>query len=77
MLHKQPLQGFHRNPGGCPGRAVTERDFASIGEACLQCRPLLPVDNRDVVAGFCQLIGGGDADNARAKNDTFHAVPNN
>ena len=58
VAHEQPLQRLERNAGRRPGRGIAGRDLAGIGEAGLQRRPVLPVEDDDLVPGLGQVVGG-------------------
>ena len=68
MLHEQPFHRLQWNARRRPGRAVAEGYLAGIGEARFERWAFLPVDDRYLMAGFRQLIGGGDADDSGPKN---------
>ena len=74
VVHEQPLDRLHRNAGSGPGRAIAEGDFAGIGKARFQRRPLLPVDDRDLMARLGKLIRRCHADDTGTQNDDFHDV---
>ena len=72
VLHQQPLDRLDRHAGPGPWRGIAGRHLAGIGEAGLQRRLRLTVDDRHLVAGFGEVIGRGDADDAAAENQDFH-----
>ncbi len=49
-------------------------DLAAVGEAGLHRRSRLAVDDRDVMAGAGQIVGGRDADHAGAEDEDLHAL---
>ena len=73
IVAAQPLERLPRCGGRCPRRGMVGRDLAAVGEAGLQCRARLAVDDHDLRAGAGQEIGGGDADHARAQDHHRHA----
>ncbi len=75
MFHEQPLQRLLRDAGRGPRRGITRRHFAGIGETGLQSGAGLAVEDRDLMAGFRQIPGGGDADHTGAENNDLHSVP--
>ena len=74
VLHQQPLDRLDGNAGSGPGRGIARRHFAGIGKARLQRRRGLAVDHRHLVAGARKIVGRGDADDATAEDQDFHAL---
>jgi len=72
VVHRQPLDRLQRYAGARPRRRITRRDFARVGEARLERRLGLAVDDRDLMAGERQLPRRGDADDAGAENQDPH-----
>ena len=56
VAHQQPLDRFQRNARPGPGRGVARRDFAGIGEAGLQSRTGLAIDDRHLVTGLGEIV---------------------
>lgn len=75
VLTPEPVQDL----AGCarvgPGFRVADRNLAAIGEAGLQSRRGLAVDDSDGEAGLPQVPGAGDAGEAGAENDNVHDAP--
>ena len=59
VAHQQPFDRLHRHARTGPGRGIAGRDLAGIGEAGLQRRPGLAVDDGDLVAGLGEIMRGG------------------
>ena len=72
VLHQKPLDRLDRHAGAGPWRGIAGRHLAGIGKAGLQRRLRLTVDDRHLMAGFGEVIGRGDADDAAAENQDFH-----
>ena len=72
VTHEQPLDRLGRDAGRGPGRGVAGRDLARIGEAGLQRRAALAVDDDDLVPLTGQVVGGGHADDAGAEDCDLH-----
>ena len=72
MALEQPLQGLQRNAGCGPRRRVTGGHLPRVGEARLQRRAVLPLQDDDVGAGTREVPGGGHADHAGAENRDSH-----
>ncbi len=72
VAHEQPLDRLGRNAGRGPGRGIAGRDLARIGEAGLQRRAGLAVDDGHLMTLAGQVVGGGHADDAGAENCDLH-----
>ena len=75
MPHQQPADRLQRHAGAGPRRRIAGRHLAGIGKARLEPGRRLALDDRDLVAGARQLIGGRDADDAAAQNQHPHGHP--
>ncbi len=73
IVAQEPLSDLQRRAGARPGLAEADRDLGAIGETRLERRFWLAVDDGDLVALLEQIPGGGDADDAGAEDDRFHA----
>jgi hypothetical protein len=72
VVAQQPLRHLERRVGAGPRLAEAHRDLGTVGEAGLQGRVGLTIDESDVVPFFEQVPGGADADDAGAENDDLH-----
>ena len=73
MFHEQPFHRLDRNAGGRPRRGIAWRHLACVGKAGFQRRGGLAVDHRHLMPGFGQIPRRSDANDARPKNNDFHA----
>ena len=72
MLLEQPLGRFQRDAGRRPRGRISRGDLSCVAEAGFQRRAGLAFDHGHVTAAACQIIRGGNPDNAPAENDDFH-----
>jgi hypothetical protein len=75
VVAQQPLGHLEGRAGIGPGLAEADRDLRAVGEAGLQRRVGLAVDDDDFMPLVEQIPGGGDADDAGAENDDLHGCP--
>ena len=74
VSHEEPSHGLHWNTGSGPGRGVTRRNLARVGEAGFHSRAGLTIDDRHFVTCRREIPRGRDADHAAAENRDFHAA---
>ena len=66
-----PGQRLQRRVRRRPGLGVRNGYLAAVGEAGFEAGGRLPVEHRDFVAGFRQIPGAGDTDDAGPENQDF------
>ena len=72
LLAAEPLQDLARHARIGPRLRVRHRDLPAIGERGLQAGGIVPLEQRDLVAGLAEVPGGGNADDAGAENQDVH-----
>jgi hypothetical protein len=72
VLAREPLQHFERRGGVGPRLGVRHRDLAAVGERRFHAGGVASLEHAHLVAGLAEKPGGGDADDAGAKDEDFH-----
>jgi hypothetical protein len=72
VLAPEPFRDLERRLRIRPRLGVGRGDLPAVHERGLERRPLLPVDERDLVAVGGEIPRGGDADHASAEHEDAH-----
>ncbi len=72
MTLQQPLHRLQRHTRRGPGRGITRRHLAGIGEAGFHCHGRLPIDHNHLETGPRQIVGAGGADDSATQYQYTH-----
>ena len=69
---QQPGRDLREHAGSGERRHVAVRELGAVGEARLQRDAIVAIDDGDAMPVLGQVVGGGEADHAGAKDDDVH-----